>query len=182
MQLTMALVAEHVAVQEEHASVELCQQKIEWTLNHAAIADRSRIINIDGTCCKMLPLLERGWVDRGEQHVVLDTRRNNTVFLATRHLVPDVYAKLIVQGKTSAVEPANPYPLTTSHSEGCWTTPTTFAAFLTWLDTTVMNPGGIRAPWICFMDVCTVHVNQEFLALHRLTRAHILMPPNATAV
>ena len=27
-----------------------------------------------------------------------------------RHLVPDMYAQLIFQGKTSAVEPANPYP------------------------------------------------------------------------
>ena len=44
---------------------ELCQQKIEWTLNDAGITDRSRIINIDETCCKMLPLLERGWTSRG---------------------------------------------------------------------------------------------------------------------
>ena len=59
---------------------ELCQQKIEWTLNDAGITDRSRIINIDETCCKMLLLLERGWLARGEQHVVMDTRRNITVF------------------------------------------------------------------------------------------------------
>ena len=58
----------------------------------------------------MLPLLERGWLAGGEQDVVMDTRRNITVFLATRHLVPDVYTQLIFQGKTSAVEPANPYP------------------------------------------------------------------------
>ena len=29
-----------------------------------------------------------------------------------------------------------------------------------------MNSDGSRAPWICFMDVCTVHVSHEFLALH----------------
>ena len=46
---------------------ELCQQKIEWTLNGAGITDRSRII--DETCCKMSPLLERGWFAGGEQHV-----------------------------------------------------------------------------------------------------------------
>ena len=165
----------------------LCQHKIEWTLNDAGITDRSRIINIDETCCKMLPLLERGWLARGEQHIVRDTRRNITVFLATRHLVPDVYAQLILQGKTSAVEPANPYLslLTTSHSESHWTTTTTLTAFLTWLDTAVMNPDGSSTPWICFMDVCTVHVSQEFLALHRETHAHIRLvyvPPNTTAV
>ena len=163
---------------------ELCQQKIEWTLNDAGITDRSRIINIDETCCKMLPLLERGWL--AGQHFVMDTRRNITVFLATRHLVPDVHAQLIFQGKTSAVEPTNHYPtlLTTSHSESRWTT-TTLTAFLTWLDATVMNPDGSRTPWICFMDVCTVHVSHEFLALHRLTHAHIRLvcvPPNTTAV
>ena len=78
-----------------------------------------RSTNIDETCCKMLPLLERGWLAGGEQHIVMDTRRNITVFLATRHLVPDVYAQLIFQGKTSAVEPFNHYPtlLNTSHSE-----------------------------------------------------------------
>ena len=38
------------------------------------------------TCCKMLPLLERGWLAGGEQHVVVDTRRNITVFLATKRL------------------------------------------------------------------------------------------------
>ena len=86
----------------------------------------------------------------------------------------------------SAVEPTNPYPtlLTTSHSESHWTT-TTLTAFLTWLDTTAMNPDGSSTPWICFMDVCTVHVSQEFLVLHRLTHAHIRLfyaPPNTTAV
>ena len=86
---------------------ELCQQKFEWTLNDAAITDRSRIINIDETCCKTSPLLERGWLVR---QAVMDTRRNIAVFLATRYLVPDVYAQLIFQGKTSAVGPANPYP------------------------------------------------------------------------
>ena len=116
----------------------------------------------------------------------MDTRRNITVFLATRHLVPDVYAQLIFQGKTSAVEPTNPYPtlLTTSHSESHWTTTTTtLTAFLTWLDTTVMNPDGSSTPWICFMDVCTVHVSQEFLAFHRYAHIRLVyVPPNTTAV
>ena len=166
---------------------ELCQQKIEWTLNDAGITDRSCIINIDEKCCKILPLLERGWLAGGEQHVVMDTRRNITVFLVTRRLVPDVYAQLIFQGKTSAVEPANHYPtlLTTSYSESQWTTTTILTAFLTWLDTTVMNPDGSSTPWICFMDVCTVHVSQEFLVIHRETHAHIwfvCVPPNTTAV
>ena len=83
--------------------------------------------------------------------------------------------------KTAAVEPANPFPslLTISHSVIHWTT-TTFAAFLTWLDTTVMNSDGIRATWICFMDVSTVHVSWEFVTLHVQTHAHIrlvFVPP-----
>ena len=94
---------------------ELCQQKIEWTLNDAGITDRSRIINIDETCCKMLPLLEPRWLAGGEQHVVMDTRRNITVFLATRHLVPDVYVQLIFQVKTSAVETHQPLPNAAHH-------------------------------------------------------------------
>ena len=133
---------------------------------------RSRIINIDETCCKMLPLLERGWLARGEQDVVMDTRRNITVFLATRHLVPDVYAQLIFQGNTFAVEPANPYPslLTTSHSESHWTTTTTLTAFLTWLDTTVMNPDGSSTPWICFMG-----------RVYRARQPRVLDPPSGDA-
>ena len=146
---------------------ELCQQKIEWTLNDAGITDGSRIINIDEACCKMLPLLERGWLAGGEQHVIMDTRRNITVFLATRHLVPDVYAQHIFQGKTSAVEPTNHYPtlLTTSHSESHWTTTTTLT----------QSPMDLLR-----LDVCIVHVSQEFLA-----HAHIRLdyvPPNTTAV
>ena len=73
----------------------------------AAITHRNRIINIDETCCKILPLLERGWLIRGNQYVVMDTGRNITVFFATRQLVPDVHAQLIVRGKTSAVELVN---------------------------------------------------------------------------
>ena len=148
---------------------ELCQQKIEWTLIDAAITDRSRIINIDETCCKMLPLLERGWLAGGEQHVVLDTRCDVTVFFATRHLVPDVYAQLIFQGKTSAVEtPPTPQSIAADHLSfreppGRRRRPSQH--FLTWLDATVINPDGSRAPWICFMDVCTMHVSQEFLAI-----------------
>ena len=45
-----------------------------------------------------------------------------------------------------------------------------------------MNPDGSRNPWICFMDVCSVHVSQEFLALHRETHAHtrlVFVPPNS---
>ena len=34
---------------------ELCQQKIEWTMDDAAINDRSCIFNTDETCCRMLP-------------------------------------------------------------------------------------------------------------------------------
>ena len=64
---------------------ELCQQKIEWTLNDAGIIDRTRIINIDETCCQMWLLLERKWLASGELPVVMDTRRNITVFLAPTH-------------------------------------------------------------------------------------------------
>ena len=43
----------------------------------------------------------------------MDTRRNITVFLATGHLMPDVYAHILLQGKTSAVEPSTlSHPLT----------------------------------------------------------------------
>ena len=103
-------------------------------------------------------------------------------------LCPTCTPNSLFQGKTSAVEPTNPYPslLTTSHSESHWTTTTTtLTAFLTRLDTTVVNPDGSRTPWICFMDVCTVHVSQEFVALHVETHAHIRLvcvPPNTTAV
>ena len=45
----------------------------------------------------------------------MDTRRNITVFLATRHLVPDGYAQLIFQNKTSAVEPTNHLPNAAHH-------------------------------------------------------------------
>ena len=47
---------------------------------------------------------------RGEQHVVVDTSRNITVTLATRHLAPDVLAQLIFQEMTSTVEPVGPFP------------------------------------------------------------------------
>ena len=113
--------------------IKLCQQKIEWTLNDAPITDRSRIINIDETCCKMLPLLERRWLAGGEQHVVMDTRRNITVFLVTRHLESDVYAQLIfLRARPPPWNPPTPTPslLTTSHSESHWTTPATLTAFL----------------------------------------------------
>ena len=116
------------------------------------------------------------------------TRLNITVFLATKHRFPDVYARLPFQEKTSTVKPANPYPslLTTYHSESHWKTPpTNLTDFLTWLDTTVMNPDGSRASWISFMDVCAVHASQEFLALLVETHAHnrlVYVPPNTTAV
>ena len=83
---------------------EMCQQKVEWTLADAGTTDRSRIVNIDETCCKMLPLLERGWLARGEQHVVIDNAPHN-------HRVPRHRASHArsthVQGKSSAVEPVN---------------------------------------------------------------------------
>ena len=126
---------------------ELYQQKIEWTLT-----DRSRIINIDETCCKMLPLLERRWLAGGEQHDVVDTRRNITVSLATRHLVPDVCAQLTFQGKTSAVEPANACPslLTTSHSESHWTTTTSSPC----------------EPWCSHHHCCTAALLSRTLGYH----------------
>ena len=112
---------------------ELCQQKIGWTLNDAAITDRSRIINIDGTVLQDVASA-RTRVARQRR----TARRHGPCSSPPGIVVPDVYAQLIFQGKTSAVEPATPYPslLTTSHSESHCTTPTTLTAFRTWLDTT----------------------------------------------
>ena len=130
MQLTMATVAERVAVQEDIVGVHMASLSAsplaspQNSFDHLGTPSRNpraslgrsgrssdtdtpRLVpaedRLDGGGCG---LLEHGWFARCDQHVVIDTRRNITVFFATRRLVSDVYAQLFLHGKTRSTAAA----------------------------------------------------------------------------
>ena len=134
---------------------------IEWTLNDAGITDRSSIINIHETCCKMFCSNAGG---SPEANSTSSRTHAATSPCSSPPGIsrPDVFAQLIFQGKTSAVERWSPRP--TRRAIGRRRRRPSQPP-LTWLDTTVMNPDGSSAPWICFVDVSWL----------------VFVPPNTTA-
>ena len=100
--------------------------------------------------------IERCWHHRSKPHH--QHRRDVLQDVASARTPPGISCPTCMPNSFFRARPSPwnwPIPslLTTSHSESHWTTTTTLTAFLTWLDTAVMNPDGSSAhgstSWTC---------------------------------
>ena len=125
--------------------------KLCWLMDkHAVRADR--VVNIDETSCRLLPVHQTGWGRRGvKQAQIQGNTREATTFTVALSMDRgplDMLVQIVHAGKTDAVLPEQPWPERTHHvtSENGWATTTTLLQLVATLDD-VMNPGREGQSW-----------------------------------
>ena len=90
------------------------QQKVLWTQHKFGIVD-ARVINVDETSLRMIPVSATGWSVKGEKTKQVQASKSNiTATLAVLMLQGPSFCQLIFGGKTSAVLPQGASLSTTS--------------------------------------------------------------------
>ena len=116
--------------EQQHANTHRLFIKLCWLMDkHAVGADR--VVNIDETSCRRLPVHQTGWGRRGTKHAQLQGNAKEattfTVALSMDRGPRDMLVQIVHAGKTDAVLPEQPWPERTHHvtSENGWATTTT---------------------------------------------------------
>ena len=154
---------------------------------HAVSA--SRVVNIDETSRRILPVHQIGWGRRGVNEAQLqgNTREATTYTVAfSMDRGPlDMLVQIVHAGKTDAVLPEQPWPERTRHvtSENGWATTTTILQRAATLDG-VLNPGREGQSWILLCDMASIHASDATLGAMRTAFPHIVLcflPPRSTS-
>ena len=122
--------------------------KLCWLMDkHAVGADR--VVNIDETSCRLLPVHQTGWSRRGVKHAQQGNTKEATTFTVAFSMDRgslDMLVQIVHAGKKDAVLPEQPWPERTHHvtSENGWATTTTILQLAAALDNmqrgTVVHP------------------------------------------
>ena len=162
--------------------------KLCWLMDkHAVSADR--VVNIDETSCRLLPVHQIGWGRRGvKQAQIQGSTREATTFTVAFSMDRgplDMLVQIVHAGKTDAVLPEKPWPERTHHvtSENGWATTTTLLQHAVTLDD-VMNPSKEGQAWILLWDTASIHASEATLAAMRAAFPHVVLcfiPPRSTS-
>ena len=174
------------AVQEANTHrlfVKLC-----WLMDtHAVGADR--VVNIDETSCRLLPVHQTGWGHRGVKQAQLQGNTKETTTFTVDFSMGrgplDMLVQIVHAGKTDAVLPEKPWPARTRHviSENGWATTTTILQLVAALDD-VLNPSREGQSWILLWDMASIHASEATLAAMRESFPHVVLcflPPQSTS-
>ena len=115
--------------EQQHANTHRLFIKLCWLVDtHAVGADR--VVNIDDTSYRHLPVHQTRWGRRGTKQAQLHPNTK------------DMLVQIVHAGKTDAFLPAQPWPERTHHvtSQNGWATTTTILQLAATLDS-VLNPG-----------------------------------------
>ena len=170
--------------EQQHANTHRLFTKLCWLMDtHAVGADR--VVNIDETSCRLLPVRQTGWGRRGKKRAQLqgNTKEATTFTIAfSMDRGPlDMLVQIVHAGKTDAVLPEQPWPELTHHviSENGWATTTTILQLAAALDN-VLNPGREGQSWILLWDVASIHASEATLTAMRATPSRRAVLPPAT--
>ena len=162
--------------------------KLCWLMDkHAVSADR--VVNIDETSCRLLPVHQTGWGRRGVKQAQLQGNTKEattfTVALSMDRGPLDMLVQIVHAGKTDAVLPEQPWPERTHHvtSENGWATTTTLLQLTATLDG-VLNPGREGQSWILLWDMASIHASEATLAAMKAAFPHVVLcflPPQSTS-
>ena len=126
--------------------------KLCWLMDkHAVSADR--VVNIDETSCRLLPVRQTRWGRHGAKQAQLQGNANKATTFTIAFCMDrgplDMLVQIVRAGKTDAVLPEQPWPERTHHvtSENGWATTTTILQLAATLDD-VVNPGKEGQSWI----------------------------------
>ena len=150
--------------------------KLCWLMDtHAVGADR--VVNIDETSCRLLPVHQIGWGCHGEKQAQLQGNTKEattfTIAFSTDRCPLDMLVQIVHAGKTDAVLPEKPWPERTRHvtSENGWATTTTILQLAASLDD-VMNPSKEGQSWILLWDM---HASEATLAAMKAAFPHVVL-------
>ena len=162
--------------------------KLCWLMDkHAVSADR--VVNIDETSCRLLPVRQIGWGRRGVKQAQLQgNTKEATTFMVAFSMdcgAVDMLVQIVHAGKTDTVLPEQPRPERTHHvtSENGWATTTTILQLAATLDD-VMNPSKEGQAWILLWDTASIHASEATLAAMKATFPHVVLcflPPRSTS-
>ena len=162
--------------------------KLCWLMDkHAVSADR--VVNIDETSCRLLPVHQTGWGRRGVKQAQIQGNTKEattfTVALSMDRGPLDMLVQIVHAGKTDAVLPEQPWPERTHHvtSENGWATTTTLLQLTATLEG-VLNPGREGQSWILLWDMASIHASEATLAAMKAAFPHVVLcflPPQSTS-
>ena len=164
--------------EQQHANTHRLFIKLCWLMEkHVVGADR--VVNIDETSCRLLPVHQTGWGHRGKKQATF-----TAAFSMDRGPL-DMHVQIVHAGKTDAVLPEKPWPERTQHItlENGWATTTTILQLAAALDN-VLNPGWEGQSWILLWDMASIHASEATLAAMRATFPHVVLcflPPQSTS-
>ena len=139
------------------------QQKVLWTQHKFGIAD-ARVINVDETSLRMIPVSGTGWSVKGEKTKQVQAGKSNiTATLAVPMLQGPSFCQLIFGGKTSAVLPHGSveHDVHLNFTESHWQSTESMFSFVQFLEK-VLNPTDEQRPWILLLDCASVHTASAF--------------------
>ena len=162
--------------------------KLCWLMEtHAVGADR--VVNIDETSCRLLPVHQTGWGHLGKKQAQLQGNTKEattfTVAFSMDRGPLDMLVQIVHAGKTAAVLPEKPWPERTHHviSEFGWATTNTILQLAAALDD-VLNLGWEGQSWILLWDMASVHASEATLAAMKAALPHVVLcflPPQSTS-
>ena len=162
--------------------------KLCWLMDkHAVGADR--VVNIDETSCRLLPVHQTGWGLSGTKQAQLQGNAKEattfTIAFSMDRGPLDMLVQIVHAGKTEVVLPEKPWPERTRHviSDNGWATTTTILQLVAALDD-VLNPGWEGQSWILLWDMASIHASEATLAAMRATFPHVVLcflPPQSTS-
>ena len=174
--------------EQQQANAHRLFVKLCWlTETHAVGADR--VVNIDETSRRLLPVHKTGWGHRGKKQAQLQGNTKEattfTVAFSMDRGPLDMLVQIVHAGKTAAVLPEKPWPERTRHviSENGWATTATIMQLAAALDD-VLNPGWEGRPWILLWDMASVHASEATLTAMKATFPHVVLcflPPQSTS-
>ena len=174
--------------EQQHANTHRLFIKLCWLMDkHAVGADR--VVNIDETSCRLLPVHQTGWGRCGVKQAQLQGNTKEattfTVALSMDRGPLDMLVQIVHAGKTDTVLPEQPWPERTHHvtSENGWATTTTILQLVATLDD-VMNPGREGQSWILLWDMASIHASEATLAAMKAAFPHVVLcflPPQSTS-
>ena len=145
--------------------------KLCWLMDKHAVS-AYRVVNIDETSSRLLPVHHIGWGRRGVKQAQLQgNTKEATTFTIAFSMDRGVHA-----GKTDAVLPEQPWPEHTHHvtSENGWATTTTILQLAATLDN-VLNPSKEGQTWILVWDMASIHASEATLAAMKAAFPHIVL-------
>ena len=167
--------------EQQHVNTHRLFIKLCWLMEkHAVSADR--VVNVDETSCRLLPMHQTGWGRLGVKQAQLQGNTKEattfTVAFSMDRGPLDMLVQVVHAGKTDAVLPEKPWPERTHHviSDNGWATTAAL--------NNVLNPGWEGQSWILLWDMASVHASEATLTAMRATFPHVVLaflPPQSTS-